>query len=89
MRIEFDPDKDSANQKKHGLSLAEAERMDLGAAVINPDRRYDYGEDRFRAFGLIGSRLHVLVFTVRGGAPRAISLRKANLKEVRRYDEQA
>lgn len=89
MRIEFDPDKDMANQRKHGLSLAEVERMDLGTAVIDPDRRYAYGEDRFQALGLIEARLHLLVFTMRGDVLRAISLRKANLKEVRRYDERA
>ena len=89
MRIEFDPDKDMANQRKHGLSLAEVERMDLDTAVIDPDRRYAYGEDRFQALGLIEARLHVLVFTMRGDVLRAISLRKANLKEVGRYDEQA
>jgi uncharacterized DUF497 family protein len=89
MRIEFDPDKDVANQRKHGLSLAKAERMDLGTAVIDPDRRYAYGENRFQALGLIEARLHLLVFTMRGDVLRAISLRKANSKEVKRYDERA
>jgi len=78
-----------ANQKKHGLSLAHAERMDLGIAAVDPDRRYAYGEERFQAFGLIDGRLHLLVFTMRGDVLRAISLRKANPKEVRRYDERA
>lgn len=52
-------------------------------------RRYDYGEDRFQALGLIDGRLHMLVFTIRGGTLRAISLRKANPREVRRYAEEA
>ena len=89
MKIEFDPGKDVAFQKKHGLSLVEAERMDLDTAVIDPDRRYTYGEDRFQALGLIEARLHLLVFTMRGDVLRAISLRKANPREVRRYDERA
>ena len=89
MRIKFEPDKDIANQKKHGLSLVEAERMDLGTASYAPDNRYDYGEHRTRALGLIDGRLHMLVFTMRDGRLRVISLRKANLKEVRRYDEEA
>ena len=63
--------------------------MDLGTAAIDPDYRYAYGEDRFQALGLIEGRLHLLVFTIRGDVLRAISLRKANTKEVRRYDERA
>lgn len=89
MEIEFDPDKDAANRRKHGLSLTEAERMDLGTAVVNPDRRYAYSEDRFQALGMIDGRLHLLVFTMRGDVLRAISLRKANARERKRYDEQA
>ncbi len=88
MRIEFDPAKDSANRDKHGLSLADAERMDFNTAVYAPDDRYDYGEDRFQALGLIGDRLHMLVFTVRGDALRAISLRKASPREVKAYDDE-
>ena len=89
MKVEFDPNKDSSNRQKHGLSLAEAERMDLGTAAIDADRRYAYGEGRFQALGLIDGRLHMLVFTMRGDVIRAISLRKANPREVRRYDEEA
>lgn len=89
MQVEFDPTKDVANQIKHGLSLAEANRMELDTAVIDPDFRYAYGEDRFQALGQIDGRLHLLVFTMRGNVLRAISLRKANSKEVRRYDERA
>ncbi len=89
MKIEFDPDKDAANRQKHGLSLADAERMDFDAAIYVSDDRYDYGEDRIQALGSIGGRLHMLVFTMRGDVLRAISLRKANPREVKRYDEEA
>lgn len=89
MEIGFDPDKDVANRRKHGLSLAEAGRIDFDSAVYAPDDRFDYGEDRTQALGLIGGRLHMLVFTMRGSALRAISLRKANPKEVARYAKEA
>jgi uncharacterized DUF497 family protein len=52
--------------------------MDLATAVVVPDERYLYRERRQRAFGLIGGRLYVLIFTMRGEVSRAISLRKAN-----------
>ncbi len=60
--------------------------MDFEAAIFQPDLRYDYGEERTQAYGLIGGRLHLLVFTMRGQVLRAISLRKTNAKEVKRYD---
>jgi uncharacterized DUF497 family protein len=87
MMIEFDAAKDEINSAKHGISLEAADRMDLSAAIIRPDERFAYGEDRFQALGPIGGRLHVLVYTVRGETVRAISLRKANDRE-RKYYEQ-
>ena len=89
MEIEFDPDKDRSNRDKHGISLADAEKMDLAAAVVVPDERHLYRERRQRAFGLIDGRLHVLVFTMRGEVLRAISLRRANRREVSRYGQSA
>ena len=89
MKIEFDADKDAANRTKHGLSLADAERMEFDTARYVRDDRYAYGEDRFQAHGLIDGRLHVLAFTMRGEVLRAISLRRANPREVKRYDEKA
>jgi hypothetical protein len=89
VEIEFDPDKDTANRRKHGLSLAGAARMDFEAAIVVRDRRYDYGEDRFHALGTVDGRLHMLVFTMRGDALRAISLRKANPREVKRHGKEA
>ncbi|VVD78771.1 BrnT family toxin [Pandoraea fibrosis] len=88
MDIEFDPAKDQANRDKHGLSLALAEAFELDAALIEIDDRRDYNEERFVALGLIGDRVHVMVFTVRGEAIRVISLRKANRREVQRYDDE-
>jgi uncharacterized DUF497 family protein len=85
MRIEFDKGKDRANREKHGISLTAAAEMDFETARIIRDERRDYGEDRFWAVGLIAGRLHVLTFTMRGEALRAISLRKANERERKRY----
>jgi uncharacterized protein len=86
VEIEFDVAKDEANRRKHEVSLALAAAMDFDAALVVPDERRDYGEARFRAFGPIHGRLHVLAFTMRGNTLRAISLRKANPRERRRYE---
>lgn len=68
------------------MSLAAAVGMDLSTALIWVDDRFDYGEARFHALGLIGSRLHAMVFTNRETVLRIISLRKANERERRRFD---
>ena len=88
MEIEFDPEKNARNIELRGIPFEEAVRFEWDSAVIIPDMRLDYGEPRFRAFGLIDDRLHALVFTPRQGAIRVISLRKANRREVLRYETQ-
>lgn len=77
--IEFDDAKDVANLTKHGVSLARAEDFDMESALIEENERN--GEMRWIAYGDLDDRLHVLVFTVRDGLIRAISLRKANRRE--------
>jgi uncharacterized protein len=86
--IAFDPGKEAKNVAKHGISLVRAEEMDMAAAIIREDERFDYGEKRYIAFGGIDDALHCLVFTFRGSKVRAISLRKANKKEIRRHGGQ-
>jgi uncharacterized DUF497 family protein len=85
MNIVFDSQKDSINQAKHGISLADAELMEWETAVIWPDNRYDYQEVRMIALGYIGNRLFNTVFVDRDNNRRIISLRKANQREIKRY----
>ena len=87
MALSFDPAKDEVNRAKHGVSLAEAELFEWESAVVFPDERLDYGEERAAAIGYIGQRLYVVVFTDRVEERRIISLRKANAREIRRYAE--
>ena len=61
--------------------------MELAAASIEPDDRFDYGETRYRAWGPIDGRFDMLVFTMRGSVLRAISLRKANAREAKEHDQ--
>jgi uncharacterized protein len=79
----YDPAKDAANLAKHGISLARAFDMDVAAFAV--DDRFDYGEERVRAFGTIDGAVYCLVYTVRGGAMRPVSLRRAHAKEMKRY----
>lgn len=85
--MDKDPDKDRRNIALRGLSLDLAAALDWTSALIWEDRRKDYGERRYCVLGFIESRLHSVVFTPRDGRPRIISLRKANKREVRRYEK--
>ena len=83
MEIQFDADKDRGNIAKHGISLSRASELEILAAL--EDERTDYGEVRYRAWGLIDGQAYCLAFITRDGAVRAISLRRAHEKEMRRY----
>lgn len=87
MKYVFDPTKDAVNRTKHGVSLALAEILFAGSYVATTDNRFDYGEVRQVAFGLIADRLFVCVYVDRQAERRVISLRKANKREVKRYGQ--
>ena len=88
-RIAFDPGKDASNQAKHGVSLALANRLEWDTLLCKPDTRRDYGDARQIGYAIAGERLFCVVFVDRPeGAPterRIISLRKANIREVKSY----
>jgi len=54
MEITFDPDKDLANQAKHGVSFALAPEFEWIDAVAWEDMRRPYGETRMVAIGYVG-----------------------------------
>ncbi len=55
--------------------------------LIERDQRWDYGEERFRALGLLDEKVFIVIYTKRLAAIRIISARRANRREVRRYEE--
>lgn len=54
--------------------------------MILVDDRRDYGEIRHVAFGNVRGRLCALTFTWRNEVVGIISFRKANNREIERYD---
>lgn len=84
----FDPKKDAANIKKHGVSLSEGDGVlsDPLALTIEDDR--SEGEQRFVTIGMnIFGSLIVVVHTPRRDGPRIISVRKADPRERRSYEK--
>jgi len=80
---DFDPAKDAANLSKHGISLARWVDMEMRAIVAAEP--FDYGDPRYRGYGLIDGVAYCLVFTIRNRRYRPISLRRAHSKEMRRH----
>jgi uncharacterized DUF497 family protein len=87
MQYEWDSAKANLNVATHGVAFETVQDFDWQGALILEDTRRDYGEQRFLAYGMIGGRLHALVFTPRGEAVRVISRRKANSRERTAYDK--
>ena len=87
--ISYDPKKDKANKRKHGISLSSAEDFGFEDALYSTDDREDYGEIRIRAIGFLDARLYTLVFVDEEESDdiRAISLRKATKHEAKEYKE--
>jgi len=81
MTFEFDPAKSAANLAKHGIDFEAAQAIwDDEALVVAPARTDD--ERRWLAVGRIGRRHWTAVYTVRDGAVRIISVRRARGDEI-------
>ena len=79
MAFDWDPAKRLGNFAKHDVDFASVELFDFDTALVQASLR---GSDpRLEAYGLIGDRVHVLVYGIEARTVRVISLRKANRKE--------
>lgn len=88
MAFEWDEAKRRTNRAKHGLDFADLEKFDWSDPVTFADDRKDYGELRLIALSGYAGALHAVVFTTRGANVRIISFRRANRKEVKRYEKE-
>ena len=87
MQIEFDPVKNASNITEHGLAFELAAELNLRESYNRIDNRFDYGEERWISLGVIRGRLHAMAYKFTTTGIRVISLRKANEKEQKIYDE--
>ncbi len=88
MKYIFDPVKDRMNQEKHGLSLADAKFLEWDEALSWIDDRRDYKEVRWVSLAPMKQRLYCVVYVDIKIIRRVISLRKANIREVDRYEKE-
>ena len=85
MLITFDPAKREKTLAERGLDFRAANEMFAGVHLTLQDERCDYGEQRFITAGWLDERIVILVWTPRGQARHAISMRKANDREIKRF----
>ena len=89
MPFEWDEAKDRSNQRKHGLSFAEAQRLfESDADYLELfDAEHSELEDRFIAIGPIDRGLVVIVYTERDeDVLRILSARPATKNERRLFE---
>jgi len=84
----FDPKKDAANIKKHGVSLSEGDGVLNDPLALTVEDDSTEGEQRFVTVGMnVFGTLMVVVHAPRRDGPRIISVRKPDPKERRDYEK--
>ena len=84
----FDPTKDAANRKRHGISLTEGDGVLNDPLALTIEDSSAQREQRFISVGMnVFGQLRVVVYALRGDDARIISVRKAEPKEIRAYEK--
>ena len=85
MRFEWDEEKRTSNLNKHKLDFANADQLNWDEAMT-VNRLYKE-EVRSLTYAEMDSKLCTLVWTWRDEVMRIISFRRANNKEIDRYEK--
>lgn len=88
MEISYDPEKRAKTLAERGLEFEDAAEVFAGTTIDLLDDRKDYGEIRWVTYGLLEDRMVALVWTPRGKARHIISMRKANDREQKAYQDE-
>jgi uncharacterized DUF497 family protein len=83
--IEFDEVKREITLFARGLDMARANEIFDSPHMDQIDCRRNYGEVRVFSFGYLDSIPVVAVWTYRGVKRKIISLRRANEREIKKY----
>ncbi len=86
IRYTWDPKKNAANVRKHGISFDDAVKIFDGTVLEAIDDRHDYGETRIQAIGVFKDK-EIFVVYAEGDdeTRRLISARKAERHEREAY----
>ena len=89
LRFVWNPRKAVANEKKHGVGFPEATTVfDDTLSLTISDPAHSLGEERYLLLGMSSRRrLLVVAHLEKGESVRIISVRRANRRERRDYEE--
>jgi uncharacterized protein len=86
MRFAWNAEKNRMNVKRHGIAFRDAARIFDGPTVEKVDDRFDYGEIRVYAIGLVNSIVITVIYTDRANDERhLISAWRSEPHERRSY----
>ena len=85
MRYSWDEEKNRRNIRERGLSFEDAKRIFEGPTVEKVDDRFDYGEVRVYAIGLVNGVEITVIYTDREDERRIISAWRSEPHERRTY----
>lgn len=85
--LDWNEIKRAETKAARGLDFADVADLDWDTALTAEDDRKDYPETRYITVGIIHGRLCVIAWCWRETKMRIISLRKANTREERRYEQ--
>jgi uncharacterized DUF497 family protein len=88
MALTWDPEKRKRTLKNRGLDFARCNEVFAGPTVEFQDDREEYGEHRVVTIGMLDASLVVIVSTERGPDTRIISMRRADKRERKIYEEE-
>ena len=87
MKFSCDPNKSRANYFKHGIVLEFAQYLDWANEMVWQDVRQNYDEVRMRGLVPLEGKIYAVVYVLRAESTRMISLRKANNREIKKYEK--
>lgn len=88
-QIEFTWDEVKRQQalRERAIDFADMGKFDWDNALTAEDARLEYSETRFISIGYMDENIVVCVWCFRDDTTRIISLRKANKRERKRYEQ--
>ena len=85
MAITYDRRKEAETFAERDLRFEDAALVFAGSVFTFEDARRDYGERRFLSIGSLAGRMVVVGWTPRGEDRHVFTMRKANVREQRKY----
>jgi uncharacterized protein len=85
VRFTWEPNKNRRNVRRHGLAFQDAMRIFEGPTVQRVDDRFDYGETRTYAIGVVNGLEITVIYTDRENGERRLITAWRSEPHERRY----